>query len=138
MVIQRIQTIWLFLAMTFMVCIGIYPISYEIQNNEMLPIYTGDFAILMILDWLAIVLLFLSIFTFKKLKIQKTLSSLSIFMVLVYGVLQTIIYLNNISDATVSLPNVIFYILALIFSVLAFRGIARDERKLRNSDRLWA
>ena len=138
MVIQRIQTIWLFLAMTFMVCIGIYPISYEILNNEMLPIYTGDFAILMILDWLAIVLLFLSIFTFKKLKVQKTLSSLSIFMVLVYGVVQTIIYFNNISDATVSLPNVIFYILALIFSVLAFRGIAQDERKLRNSDRLWA
>ncbi|MDE6396869.1 MAG: DUF4293 domain-containing protein [Muribaculaceae bacterium] len=134
MVIQRIQTVWLLIALIFMVFIGIRPLA----TTSLGPVTLSDMPVLLIIDILIGVLLFLSIFMFKNLRLQKKVTVLSMVMMVVLGVVSAFFLYNNCPDATIEWGGgLVLLIFALIFGFLAYRGMTKDERKLKASDSLW-
>lgn len=135
MVIQRIQTLWLLVSVILMVVIGIIPFG---SAGDGVPVYLNDCTTLAILDWLSIVLLILAIFSFKNLKLQKKITILSFLMMIGLGVITTLYVIWNLNLSEISFLSCIFLLLAMIFSLLGYRGMSRDQKKLRDSDRLWS
>lgn len=76
MVIQRIQTLWLFIALVFMAVIGFRPIA----SFESTDIFLTDAPVLLVIDILVAALLIISIFTYKNLRLQKKITMLSVIM----------------------------------------------------------
>ncbi len=134
MVIQRIQTVWLLIALVFMVFIGLRPIA----TSPVGPVMLSDMPVLVVIDVLIGILLFLSIFMFKNLKLQKKVTILSMVMMAVLGVVSGFFLYNNCPDATLEWGGgIVLLIFALIFGMLAYRGMSKDEKKLKASDSLW-
>ena len=134
MVIQRIQTVWLLIALIFMVFIGIRPIAHTAEG----PVMLTDMPVLLIVDILIGILLFFSIFMFRNLKLQKKVTVLSMVMMAVLGVVSAFFLYNNCPDASLEWGGgIVLLIFALIFGLLAYRGMSKDERKLKASDSLW-
>ena len=69
MVIQRIQTVWLFIATLLMVFVGLRPIAWI----DTVAVTVNDYPTLSILNWLTVAMTFLAIFMFKNLRLQKTI-----------------------------------------------------------------
>ena len=135
MVIQRIQTLWLLIATALMITAGLRPFAWIGEA----PVYVNDFLVLFVLNWLIVILLTICIFTFKNLRLQKTIALVSILLMVALGV-SGFIYLSP--GTTGAIPEwgggVLFLGLSIICVILAFRGMKRDQKKLRNSDRLWS
>ncbi len=117
MVIQRIQTLWLIVAIALMV-------AFAIAGINMLAS--------LIINVLIIVLLAASIFMFSNLHRQMLVTRVNMLLtvaaVATYAVLQfktNACYLNCILPA-----------LALVFEYLALRGMRKDHKLLSNTDRI--
>lgn len=135
MVIQRIQTLWLLIATVIMVVIGLRPFVWVGDA----PVYLSDFPVLAIIDWLIAVLLFICIFTFKNLRLQKNIALISLLLMVVLAITGFIYEARMMPEAYPEWGGgVLFLIIAAIFDVMAYRGMNRDQKKLRNSDRLWS
>lgn len=135
MVIQRIQTLWLFLAIIFMIVTGIRPFLWVGET----PYYLTSFPILAILNWLTVLLLVICIFTFKNLKLQKTISLISLLMMVALAITGFVIQARLLPEAYPEwIGGVLFLTGAAICDAFAFRGMHRDQKKLRNADRLWS
>lgn len=135
MVIQRIQTLWLLIATVLMCIIGLRPFSWVGDT----PVYLSQFPVLAVINWLIAVLLFIAIFTFKNLKLQKTIVLVALVLMTVLGIVGFIYQQRLLPEA---LPEwgggVLFLIIAAVLDYMAYRGICNDRKKLRNSDRLWS
>lgn len=135
MVIQRIQTLWLFLALVFTVVIGFRPIAWNADKG----IFLSDAPVLLIIDALIAVLLFISIFTFKNLKLQKKITLLSMVLMAVLAVGGGFFLYNSASTFTLELMGgIVLLIISVILAMLAYRGMSKDQKLLRNADRLWS
>lgn len=135
MVIQRIQTLWLLLALGATIVVALRPFSW--LGVE--PVFVADFPVLAVLTWLIACLLFINIFTFKNLKLQKSVSLLSLVLMVILAIVGFIYQARLMPEAVPEWGGgVLFLIVAAFFDVLAYRGMARDQKKLRNSDRLWS
>lgn len=150
--IQRIQSIWLFLAAVSISCLLFIPmVTSNLIGGEFYIIASGmyqkvggidklveNYYPLLIGIMAVAIMCFVNIFNFKKRKLQKQLAYVSIVLMIgvsfwcsVYakkipGGLETANY-----DAGMFLPP-----LAIAFCLLAIRGINRDEQLLRSADRL--
>lgn len=151
--IQRIQSIWLFLAAVSISCTSFLPIvstkdiigmKFYITASGM---YQGlgditkqvdSFLPLLISIAAVAILCFFNIFNFKKRKLQKQLAYVSI--VFMIGIsFWCSVYAKKIPgglenakyEAGMFLPP-----LAIAFCLLAIRGINRDEALLKSADRL--
>lgn len=134
MVIQRIQTLWLLIATCFMAALYVRPIAWVTDK----ALFVNDFPVLTVIDILIAVLLIISIFTFKNLKLQKTITRLSLLLMAVIAVAGSFFLYRNAPDATLEWGGgIVLLVIAAIFDILALRGMSRDEKKLRNADRLW-
>lgn len=135
MVIQRIQTLWLLIATVLMVVIALRPFAWV----ESQPVYLIDFPVLAIITWLTACLLFISIFTFKNLKLQKAITLICLFLMVGLAVVGFIYQQRLLPDA---LPEwgggVLLLIPAAVLDALAYNGMSKDQKKLRNADRLWS
>lgn len=151
--IQRIQSIYLFLAViflggTFLQRADLIKIEtsnptmlseMEYYNDMVLDVY--DQNLLVTFGIVALVLAFVAIFLFRKRKLQITLSRVSILTILFF--LLMIIYLSfselqNIWD-TINFGvgfGLILPFLAIIMLVLAIRNIKKDEKLVKSMDRL--
>jgi hypothetical protein len=82
---------------------------------------------------------FFTIFLFKRRKLQIRFT-LAILVLELFLILATVLYSLNIvrmnSYSVTAGINVIFPILAILFTLLAYRGIKRDEDLVRSYDRL--
>ena len=150
--IQRVQSIWLFLASLTLFLLLILPILtkqsaggeiwlqvggvYQHTNTivQQIQAYTGLFGLTI---FTAAVCLF-NIFNFKNRTLQKRVIILAILLILIIiGCLGG--YAWKITDGMqggtagigAALP-----VLTLIFCALAFRGIRKDEQLIRSADRL--
>lgn len=151
--IQRIQSIWLFLAAISISCLLFLPIvtttdligmKFYILAGGLYQQLGGitkkveSFLPLLISVSAVAIICFVNIFNFKKRKLQKQIAYVSIVLIIglsfwcsVYakkipGGLETANY-----DTGMFLPP-----LAIAFCLLAIRGINRDEALLRSADRL--
>lgn len=151
--IQRIQSIYLFLAALFMG--GLFLQSADlIQIETTKPSALSDMAYLndkvldiydqnILIAFVAVVILFslLAVFLFRNRKLQITLSRVSMLVVLLFFILA--IYLSYadlapfISSVKITPAFGIFLpFLAIIFLVLAVKGIRKDDKLVKGMDRL--
>ena len=151
--IQRVQSIWLFLAALTLFLLLIVPILSNHATTGDLSLYVGGLyqkannAAQQLESYIALfggtILLALiclaNIFLFKNRTLQKRVIVLSIFLIIVLtGAIgavasKTPALMTGVSSvqAGAGLP-----VLAMIFCALAFRGIRKDEQLIRSADRL--
>lgn len=135
MVIQRIQTLWLLVALILTALIGIRPFAWQADT----AIFLTDSPVLLVIDILIGMLLLISIFSFKNLKLQKKITALSIVMMFVLAIGGGFYLYRNAAGATLEIfGGVLLLGVAAVFALLAIRGMSSDQRKLRNADRLWS
>ena len=133
MQIQRIQTLWLIMAVI------IAAISFAFPWIKIEESFIGlcDNIPMLILGLLASILPLVSIFLFRNLKRQKTTTQLSrLFALATFSYTVALSFLGPDKDAKMLILGPSLMVLSCIFDYLALKGINRDAKLLRDSDRL--
>lgn len=133
MQIQRLQTLWLIIAVIFAVISCCFP-WLKIDNGYVT--IQNDIPLLVI-GILAAALPVIGIFMFRNLRLQKRICSLSGFMALfsvAYIVLLS--YLGPHPEGEVCIWAPVCMVVSAIFDMAARRAIIHDEKLLRSADRL--
>lgn len=137
--IQRVQTLWLLLALTCMIAFICLPFG-ELDlaaGTEVGYLFAYDFVGLIIPAGLGVVLSIIAIFSFSKLPVQKSCVILTIMMVLVTIGITVYILCDTATAGTFRWHwETVFAFGALIFSILALVGVNHDIKLLRSYDRL--
>lgn len=137
--LQRIQSVWLFLTSVFSAITFKFPFYNGDWLRDNMPNFFVDLNATTTI-WLTIVtvitgvLAFINIFLFKDRKLQLKLCYLGIFLSLVLLTLY-VLEMLNFEEGTIAFW-VIFYIGILISYILAARGISKDQKLIRSMDRL--
>ena len=132
MQIQRIQTLWLILAIITATVSFAYP-WLSLTDSV---IRLTDNAPMMILAVLAAILPLLGIFMFRNIKRQKTivqLATLFAFASITYAVTTTAFHAESNMSVCILGPSLM--IVSGIFNCLAIKGIKHDAKLLRDSER---
>ena len=97
-----------------------------------------DVPVFMVVNIVVALLLFLSIFLYRNTRRQKTLTLVSMLLIVVVMVTEVLLlYSWNDAFGGIEWLGSIFLLLgALVFALLAYRGISHDERLLKAADRL--
>ncbi len=138
--IQRIQSIWLFLSAIMVWLTWKLPVYTGIMvtenTNVNIQTLNGNY------DWLnnlltmgSGVLTFAAIFLFKNRKLQIRFAAASILVQVALITRYIIIVNNKFSSGTYSLTSALIGI-SVIFSMQAIRSVLRDQKMLAESDRL--
>lgn len=138
MQIQRIQTVMLLIAA---ILVGIFccvPFaSVKAAEAAESVVYAKDAPVLLVLNIAIAVILIIVIFMYRNLRQQMRMTILS--ALLICGSIVTsgfIIYVGYDNATPVLFGGVILLVLALVFALLAYRGMSRDHNLLRSMDRL--
>ena len=137
--LQRIQSVWLFLTSVFSAITFKFPFYNGDWLRDKLPNFFVDLNATTTI-WLTIitvitgVLAFITIFLFKDRKLQLKLCYVGIFLTLVLLTLY-VLEMMNFEEGTIAFW-VIFYAGILISYVLAARGISKDQKLIKSMDRL--
>jgi Domain of unknown function (DUF4293) len=139
--IQRKQTIWLFLAILAMVASIYVPFGYQAHAAPTsssvltLDLKANYNIIITILVAIIIAIAGFSIFLFKNRKLQKGLSLLGIIISIGLSVYEFLIANDKINNYVVSFGIALPTISAILF-LLAWLGINADEKLIKSVDRL--
>ncbi|SMC66509.1 DUF4293 domain-containing protein [Pedobacter nyackensis] len=152
--IQRVQSIWLLLAALTLVSLFFFPLMTKSVNNTEYLLYidghhqsikeasTNVISVTpigaMILNGVAILLCLVCIFQFKNRPMQKRLIMINMVLIIATAVLTALnasLFPGGIGGASLHIASSLF-VLAILFCVLAVRGIRKDEQLLRSADRL--
>lgn len=131
--IQRIQTIYLFLAALLSGLSLALPLPYALSGATALEL--NDFLPTAILSGLVAAICLAAIFLFRNRLLQISISRIALLLGL--AVIFTGIYFALQTDGQ-DLPQVgaAFPLLQIVFTVLGIRGIRADESLVRSMDRL--
>lgn len=133
MQIQRLQTLWLIMA----IILGVASSAFPWLNAGGEVVKVCDVPALCALVALSLALPCLGIFMYRNLRRQKIVAKLaalfSLFAV-AYGVAMSFIGPN--AEAEVEIPGPVLMCVSCLFDCLAVRGISKDEQLLRAADRL--
>lgn len=149
---QRIQTLWLLLAGVLMTLLLVLPLAISSEGVKLTAIgFTGVSLSESYVTWglfalnaLIAFLCFFTIFLFKKRKLQMRLAIFTALLVVGYLVYYVVILLDygkgilpmQSGDRITPSLWLVLPILAIVLLYLAFRGIRRDEIKVRLMNRL--
>jgi hypothetical protein len=139
--IQRKQTIWLFLAILAMVASIYVPFGYQAHAAPTsssvltLDLKANYNIIIPILVAIIIAIAGFSIFLFKNRKLQKGLSLLGIIISIGLSVYEFLIANDKINNYVVSFGIALPIISAILF-LMAWLGINADEKLIKSVDRL--
>lgn len=153
--LQRIQTIWLFLSTTVIFALFLFPYLQILNANgtakaiKVTGVYenvggqvvqTSGFALLTIATVILGLLPFVIIFFYSQRKKQIKLCYLLIVLILGYSFWLAQTAKSVIGDMQLQLQNygigVILPCLSILFVILALRAIRNDERLIKSADRL--
>jgi hypothetical protein len=140
MVIQRKQSLFLFIAAILMGIYAFLPLLINAKGMVILGGYTleGIGAIVFILNCLVALLSLIAIFKFKSLRFQKSLCVVNILLII--ASLATICGVAFMQEDCDLLGSITYFnllpILAIIFLLLAHKGISHDQKLLRGSSRI--
>ncbi|MDE5941974.1 MAG: DUF4293 domain-containing protein, partial [Muribaculaceae bacterium] len=97
-----------------------------------------DMPVFMIVGLLTALLLFLSIFLYKNPRRQKTLVKVSAFLLVVLMAVEAGVLLTwDTSGGSVEWLGSVFLLAGgIVFAIMAYQGIRRDEKLLRAADRI--
>lgn len=141
MQIQRIQTVWLILALGCIIAFIVLPFATLVapEGTDVLKgaLHSWDFFGLIIPVALAALFFFIAIFTYKNLALQRSVVILALMMVLVsIGITLYVLCAGDTFGTTEWRWETAFLPAALIFDTLALRGIAHDKKLLSSYDRI--
>ncbi len=145
--IQRIQTVFLFLSAVFAGILFFVPVASFSFGNELvnLSIFgAGDYAnalLLLILTILMLLVPIVTIFMYKKRELQLKLSSLNVFLNALFCGLTFLFYVDNIqeklsADTVVYAFGTYIPLINMVLSILAMRWIKKDIELIKSIDRL--
>ncbi len=148
--IQRIQSIWLLLAALTIISLLFVPVSSAIIDNIQYTLYGTGLTEkgpeinntyinqpLVASVILAGLISLANIFNFRNRKLQIRIASLNILLTLGLS-----FWLSHLMKTATNLKNLdieaglFFPIVAIIFTLLAIRGIKQDEKLIKSADRL--
>lgn len=149
--IQRIQSVWFFLAALCIALLFVTPIVSKIVNATEYSVnaiglfqHTNDKTVIdvylpiTILTIASAVMLLLTIFIYKNRTQQKRAALASLILILVLSIL-TYNYLAQIPGGLEGVsykPGAFLPLISIIFIGLGVRGINNDERLIKSADRL--
>ncbi len=137
MVIQRWQSVLLLLAAVMMAIFCFTPIATYGGADQAAAVYAKDAPVLLTVTLLVAVLLFISIFMYKNLKRQITVTLLSMLLIVVTIVTGIAVVYRAFPEAELIVAGgVTLLVVALICALVAYRFMKSDLRKLRSYDRL--
>jgi len=142
MMIQRWQTVWLLVAAVLMAVLCFVPMALvhgvALEADSATFLSPKDFPVLIIVNALVAVLLFISIFLYKNTRRQKTLTLVSMLLIVVSMATEAMVLFgwDTTAGRVEWLGSIFLLIGALVFAMLAYRGIRSDERLLKAADRL--
>ncbi|RZM26510.1 MAG: DUF4293 family protein [Pedobacter sp.] len=153
--IQRVQSIWLLLAVITLICLAFLPLLTKDVNDVKYGVYTSGihteintaevsqysvrFAIpTTTINIAAAILCFTAIFFFKNRRLQKWIIVSANFTIILLAILcfYSARELPGGSSGTSLTVGTFLPLVALVFCLLAIRGIRKDEQLLRSADRL--
>ena len=137
MVIQRWQTVFLFIASLLMVCFTISPFA-TVDSVVLKP---ADYVGYLVLNCVIAALLMVAIFIYRNLKLQKRVVAISMVMIIV-SIICGALYLYGPATPSGEVSLVMGWgiaslVLSLLFSFMAYRRISADKKLLDSADRLW-
>lgn len=140
MVIQRLQTLFLLVATVLMALFTFMPFASATTDAQVADLHPKDYPVYLILNLLIAVLLFIAIFMYRNLKQQKKVTLLSIVLMCCSAVTGGfLLYGPNAPKGAVELVwagGILLLIGAVVFALLAYRGINKDQRTLSSYDRI--
>ncbi len=140
MVIQRWQTVFLFVAAVFMALFTFMPYATTTIDDVVIKLFPTDSIVYMIVNILTIVIAIISIFMYRDLQKQVRIVKLVILLIVCSAVTGALLLFGpNAPSNGVELHmagGLPFLIGSLIFSILALRGIRKDQKILASHDRI--
>ncbi|MDE6085126.1 MAG: DUF4293 domain-containing protein [Muribaculaceae bacterium] len=140
MVIQRWQSIYLLLALFAMVLVFLRPFCYieVVQGGDIVSaIRPIDYPIFLIVNILTTVLLFIDIFLFKNLRLQRMVAAICIMLLIASAITVGFILYNITGQCKIEWGGApVGLTCALICTILARYRMGKDEETLRSYDRI--
>ena len=148
MVIQRIQSVYLLIAVILMVIFAFFPaLSFQLGDKTVLygALESGRAGLmhinplLLTLIILISVLAFIDIFLFKNLQRQMTVCFVDIIigLAMLIAICIQAFYVGNRDGWTVTWQwYLLLPIMSIVFLMLAHKSMSNDKKKLRDADRL--
>lgn len=153
--IQRIQTVFLFLAAVFAGILFFSPIAsfdygegfmkltvFGVENQADAQYFSGIYALpLLLITILILIVPLVTIFMYKKRELQMKLSSLNVFLNAILCGLIFLFYASNVQK-TIAAESVTYLfgtyvpLINMVLSVLAMRWIKKDIDLIKSIDRL--
>lgn len=153
--LQRIQSVWLFLSTTMIFALFMFPyvqvmsaggtakaikVTGVYENIGGQVVQTSGFLLLTIAAVLLALLPFIVIFLFKNRKLQISLSYVVIVLILGFSFWFAQTAKSALGGINLELQNyglgVVFPCLAVLFIILAVRAMRKDEQLIRSANRL--
>lgn len=153
--LQRIQTLWLFLSTTMILALFLFPYLqvfnamgtpkvikvtgiYENVGGQIVK--TEDFTLITIVTVLLALVPIVIVFMYKDRKRQIMMGYVTILLILAYSFWLATTAKTSLGDVQLQFQNyglgIIFIPLSILFIILAIRGIRGDIKLLRSADRL--
>lgn len=144
MVLQRIQSVWLLVAAVCTLLFCFLPVAslsmtaLDATADSATLIQLSDNWALLAVGIVTALLVIVNIFSFKDTRKQKRMTIIGIILMAVLGCCAAfMVYHVSSSNAEIEwLGSMLLLLGAIIFSILAYRGIVHDEKLLRAADRL--
>ena len=144
MIIQRWQSLLLFVAVIFVAvfCFTPYAIVSTVapeavtDSATIVQIFPKDSTVLLIVNLLIAVLLFISIFMFRNLRKQMTMTMVSLVLIAASVATTALTLWHNYPEALVNWVSIGLLVVAFILVLLAYRCMRKDLRTLSSYDRL--
>lgn len=144
MMIQRWQSVWLLLAAILTGFFCFIPMA-TIAGGEtaadpgsFTPIYPSQMQVFFCVNLLVTLLLFLAIFLFKNTRLQKSITLISMLLILCSLATEALMLFGwNSAEGQISWTGSVFLLIGgFVLAAFAYRGICKDERLLRAADRI--
>lgn len=137
MQIQRIQTVYLIITIILIGMFCTSSLGSLTVEESITQIMVKDYPVLLIVGIATAVLLLINIFLFKNLQLQKRVTLISMLLMATLCVSALFIIYGAVPGAQMLwVGGVLILIGAILFALLAYNGMKKDEKKLRDSDRI--
>lgn len=144
--LQRIQSLFLFLAAVAFGLLFIWPFAISDQTDSNLfadKLYNvQDHILLIVMTALGLLSAMVAIFLFRNRALQSKIAYFPIIFSILIPVMAVVFYTNQSGDSQVAASAIedqagmYLPVVSLIFGILALRSINKDEKLVRSMDRL--
>ncbi|MDE7154266.1 MAG: DUF4293 domain-containing protein [Muribaculaceae bacterium] len=137
MQIQRVQTVYLIICVILLAFFCFSALGSVTVEETITNIMVKDYPVLLIVGSVTALLLTINIFLFKNLQLQKRVTLISMLLIATLAAATLFIIYGTVPGAQIMwVGGVLILIASLLFAILAYSGMKKDEKKLRDSDRI--